>query len=157
VIPGITAATAAASSLGLSLTKRGAARSLHVLTGHGAEGGLPAHDWAALSKTGGTLAIYMGGQTLPGLAAHLIEAGMPPSMPAIAVENASLADECVMRGTIATLPRLVRDKAGNGPILLLIGDALSGQDSEVTSSPARRNSRPARVGHDAAQPHACAT
>jgi uroporphyrin-III C-methyltransferase len=137
VVPGITAATAAASSLGLSLTKRGIARSLHFLTGHGAEGGLPAHDWVALTKTGGTLVVYMGGQTLPGLAAHFIEAGMPPWMPAIAVENASLPDQRIMRGTIATLPRLVEDQAGAGAILLLIGEALHAE-AAVTEVLARQ-------------------
>jgi uroporphyrin-III C-methyltransferase len=124
VVPGVTAATAAAASLGLSLTRRGIARSLHFLAGHGAEGGLPAHDWGALTKTGGTLVVYMGGQTLPGLAAHFIEAGMAPSMPAIAVENASLTDERIMRGTIGALPQLVQEAMVDGPVLLLIGEAL---------------------------------
>ncbi len=130
VVPGVTAATAAAASLGVSLTRRGIARSLHFLTGHGTEGGLPAHDWVALTRAGGTLVIYMGGQTLPGLTAHFIEAGMAPSMPAIAVENASLPGERVMRGTIGTLPLLVREKRGDGPILLLIGEALANKDEE---------------------------
>ncbi|MDE8346634.1 MAG: uroporphyrinogen-III C-methyltransferase, partial [Acidocella sp.] len=96
IIPGVTAATAAAAALKLSLTKRGVARSLHFLTGHGAEDGLPAHDWVALTKSGGTIVVYMGGQTLGGLAAHLIEAGMEPDMPALAVENISLPAERVL-------------------------------------------------------------
>ncbi len=125
LVPGVTAATAAASSLGLSLTKRGIARSLHFLTGHGAEGGLPAHDWVALTKSGGTLVVYMGGQTLPGLATHFIEAGMSPDMPAIAVENASLPDERIFRATIATLPRAVLAASCTGPTLVLIGAALA--------------------------------
>ncbi|HET9146953.1 MAG TPA: uroporphyrinogen-III C-methyltransferase [Acetobacteraceae bacterium] len=128
VVPGITAATAAASSLGLSLTRRGIARSLHFLTGHGAEGGLPDHDWVALAKTGGTLAVYMGGRTLAGLAAHLIEAGMEADIPAIAVENASLAGERMIRGTIGSLPRALMT-AGDGPILVLIGEALREQEA----------------------------
>ena len=132
IIPGVTAATAAAASLGLSLTRRNVARSLHFLTGHGAEGGLPAHDWVALTRGGGTLVIYMGSQTLPGLASHFIEAGMLPSMPAIAVENATLSDERVIRATIATLPRAVADAAVDGPTLILIGEAL--EDSETLSA-----------------------
>jgi uroporphyrin-III C-methyltransferase/precorrin-2 dehydrogenase/sirohydrochlorin ferrochelatase/uroporphyrin-III C-methyltransferase len=128
IIPGITAATAAAASLKRSLTRRGVARSVHFLTGHGAEGGLPAHDWVSLTKSGGTLVVYMGGQTLPGLAAHFIEAGMPPDMPAIAVENASLPDQRIMRGTIASLPRIVMAAAGSGPTLVMIGQALGPED-----------------------------
>jgi uroporphyrin-III C-methyltransferase len=125
VVPGVTAATAAAAALQLSLTKRGIARSLHFLTGHGAEGGLPAHDWVSLTKSGGTLVVYMGGQTLPGLASHFIEAGMPPDMPAIAVENASLPTQRNISGTIATLPRLLLAARCAGPTLVMIGQALS--------------------------------
>jgi uroporphyrin-III C-methyltransferase len=124
VIPGITAATAAAAAIGLSLTQRKIARSVHFLTGHGAEEGLPAHDWVALTKAGGTLVIYMGRETLPGLAAHFIEAGMRPDMPAAMVENASLPNEVFCSGTIATLPRKVRDYGGAGPTLILVGEAL---------------------------------
>jgi uroporphyrin-III C-methyltransferase/precorrin-2 dehydrogenase/sirohydrochlorin ferrochelatase/uroporphyrin-III C-methyltransferase len=124
VVPGVTAATAAAAALQLSLTRRGVARSLHFLTGHGAEGGLPAHDFVSLTKSGGTLVVYMGGETLPGLAAHFIEAGMPPDMPAILIENASLATQRSLPATIATLPRLHTEHAATGPVLILIGEAL---------------------------------
>lgn len=128
IIPGITAATAAAASLKLSLTKRGVARSLHFLTGHGAEGGLPAHDWVSLTKSGGTLVVYMGAQTLPGLASHFIEAGMPPNMPALAIENASLANQRTISGTIASLPQMLIRAAGTGPTLVMIGEALTQDD-----------------------------
>jgi len=132
VVPGITAATAVAAGLRLSLTQRGIARSLHVLTGHGAEGGLPEHDWVALTKSGGTLAIYMGGETLPGLAAHFIEAGMEPAMPAILIENASLPEERHIAATIATLPGLHVAQGATGPVLILVGEAL--RTEEVAQS-----------------------
>jgi uroporphyrin-III C-methyltransferase/precorrin-2 dehydrogenase/sirohydrochlorin ferrochelatase/uroporphyrin-III C-methyltransferase len=124
IIPGITAASAAAASLHRSLTQRGIARSLHIFTGHGAESGLPAHDWISLTKSGGTLAVYMGGKTLAGLASHFIEAGMSPFMPAIAIENASLPAERIIQATIGTLPALVEAAAPSGPVLVLIGEAL---------------------------------
>jgi uroporphyrin-III C-methyltransferase len=124
VVPGITAATAAAASLRLSLTRRGISRSLHFLAGHGAEDGLPAHDWVALTRSGGTLVVYMGGKTLAGLAAHFIEAGMPADMPAVAIEDASLETQAVTRGTIASLPQLVAEAAPRGPLLVLIGPAM---------------------------------
>ncbi len=132
VVPGITAATAAAAALNLSLTQRGVARSLHFLTGHGAQGGLPAHDFVSLTKSGGTLVVYMGGETLPGLAAHFIEAGMPPDMPAILIENASLPSRRSVAATIATLPRLHAAQAASGPVLILIGEAL-GDASEIAA------------------------
>ncbi len=124
VVPGITTATAAAASLELSLTRRGIARSLHFITGHGAEGGLPAHDWVSLTKSGGTLVVYMGSQTLGGMAAHLIEAGMETAMPAIAIENVSLATQRIMHGTISTLPHVLNQAPYAGPVLIMIGQAL---------------------------------
>ena len=128
VVPGVTAATAAAAVLQCSLTKREVARSLHFLAGHGAESGLPAHDWVSLTKSGGTLVVYMGGQTLPGLAAHFIEAGMAPDMPAVAVESASLEGQRVLRGAIGTLPGLVLGAKATGPVIVLIGEALEMPD-----------------------------
>jgi uroporphyrin-III C-methyltransferase/precorrin-2 dehydrogenase/sirohydrochlorin ferrochelatase/uroporphyrin-III C-methyltransferase len=124
IVPGVTAATAAAAALGLSLTQRQIARTVHFLTGHGAEDGLPAHDWVALTRAGGTLVIYMGRDTISGLAAHLIEAGMPPDMPAACVENVSLPDQHILLGTIASLPRRMRQRGGNAPTLILLGEAL---------------------------------
>jgi uroporphyrin-III C-methyltransferase len=124
IIPGVTTATAAAASLKLSLTQRQKARSLHFLTGHGAEGGLPAHDWAALAAAGGTLAVYMGGQTVAGLAAHFIEAGLAPDTAALAIENVSLPGERQICATIATLPGILTKTKLNGPVLLLVGEAI---------------------------------
>jgi uroporphyrin-III C-methyltransferase/precorrin-2 dehydrogenase/sirohydrochlorin ferrochelatase/uroporphyrin-III C-methyltransferase len=124
VVPGITAATAAAAALQCSLTQRGIARSLHFLTGHGARDGLPAHDWVSLAKSGGTLVVYMGSRTLGGLAAHFIEAGMAADMPAVAIENASLPDERALHGGIAALPGMVERAGFTGPVLILIGEAV---------------------------------
>ena len=112
-------------------------KKIYFLTGHGAENGLPAHDWVSLTKSGGTLVVYMGGQTLPGLASHFIEAGMPPEMPAIAVERASLPDQHTLHGTIATLPSMVAAAALNGPVLVLIGEALEASAVEDVLARAR--------------------
>jgi uroporphyrin-III C-methyltransferase/precorrin-2 dehydrogenase/sirohydrochlorin ferrochelatase/uroporphyrin-III C-methyltransferase len=49
---------------------------------------------------------------------------MRPDMPAIAIENASLPNEHIVYGTISSLPRSVHDRAGNGPTLILVGEAL---------------------------------
>ncbi|MGE4482360.1 uroporphyrinogen-III C-methyltransferase [Acidocella sp.] len=125
VVPGVTAASAAAAALETSLTQRRTARSLHVITGHGAEDGLPAHDWAALARAGGTLAIYMGSKHLPGLVGRLLDAGLPPELPAVAVEAASLPGERVIRANLAQLPASLVRAAPSGPVLLLVGVALA--------------------------------
>jgi uroporphyrin-III C-methyltransferase len=126
IIPGVTAASAAAADLQLSLTQRRLARSLHIITGHGAEHGLPAHDWAALAQAGGTLAVYMGSKYLPGLVEKLLAAGASPELPAVAVESASLPGERIIRAPLAALPQAVTAAAPSGPVLLLAGAALAG-------------------------------
>lgn len=124
IVPGITAAIAAAASLKISLTQRLVSRAVHFVAGHSADGDLPGHDFAALAQKGGTLAIYMGAQTFGGFAAHLVEAGMPPATPAIAIENVSTPDQKIFAATLATLPCRLAG-AGPGPVLILVGEALA--------------------------------
>lgn len=124
VVPGITAALAAAARLGVPLTHRGVSRGLHLLTAHGADGGLPAQDWRALAEAGGTLAVYMGGRTLPRVAAALLEAGMAPETPAMAIESASLAEERRIPGTLGGIAGTVAAAGVEGPTLVLIGAVL---------------------------------
>ncbi len=135
VVPGITAALATAARLGIPLTHRGASRSLHLITAHGSDDRLPEHDWTALARAGGTLAVYMGVRTLPLLAARLLAAGMAPDTPAIAVENATLSNERRMPGTLAGIADAVAAAGLEGPTLVLIGavvalaDLAADQDS----------------------------
>lgn len=141
IIPGVSTAFAAAASLGLPLTHRGVARGLHLITGHARdEEGLPPHDWAALARLGGTLAVYMGTRTLPELAARLLAAGMAPDMPALAIENASLPDERRIAGTLADIAPAVATAGLEGPTLVLIGRVLALAPAAAGTIPA-----PARV------------
>jgi uroporphyrin-III C-methyltransferase len=121
VVPGVTAACAAAASLQIPLTHRDVARSLHFLTGHGSDGAVPAHDWDGLAASGGTIAAYMAGKTLRSVSARLMEAGLAGSTPAVAVENASRPNETHLHGTLATLPDLLDAAQPSGPTLVLIG------------------------------------
>jgi uroporphyrin-III C-methyltransferase/precorrin-2 dehydrogenase/sirohydrochlorin ferrochelatase len=134
IIPGVTAACAAAAGLGLPLTHRGMARSLHFITGHGADGHLPEQDWPALVAAGGTVAAYMGLRTLPELAARLIGAGLSAATPAAAVENASRRDERRVFATLAGLADALADAAITGPTLVLIGAVVALAE---TGEPAR--------------------
>lgn len=142
VIPGVTAALAAAADLGLPLTHRGVARSLHLLTAHGTQG-LAEHDWDALVRTKGTLAIYMGMRALPELAARLRAVGMAADTPALAVENASLAIRRHVKGTLADLPDRVAAWAPDGPTLVLIGQVV-GLMQEATHDAADHDAGGAR-------------
>ena len=125
VVPGVTAACAAAASLGIPLTHRGLARSLHCITGHGAEGTVPGHDWAAPARASGTIAAYMASRTLATVAARLIAAGLAGSTPAAVVEHASRPHQRKLFGTLATVPGLLATRDFGGPTMVLIGDVVA--------------------------------
>jgi uroporphyrin-III C-methyltransferase/precorrin-2 dehydrogenase/sirohydrochlorin ferrochelatase len=125
IIPGISAAQAAAASLKVSLTDRRSARRFQLVTGHGSDGKLPDDlDFEALADAGATTAVYMPLGTLPSLAERLMAAGVEHQRPAIAVFNATRANELAISGTIATIPDEIGRRRVAGPCVLLIGNAL---------------------------------
>src|SRR5579864_8148358 len=108
VVPGITAAQAAASRLKVSLTRRAQARRVQYITGHGRDGELPADiDWASVADAAATTVVYMPVKTLPQLVATAIARGLDPATPAVAVERATRPDERVIASTISDLPALL--------------------------------------------------
>ena len=125
VVPGVTAACAAAASLQVPLTHRDVARSIHFITGHGADGNVPAHDWRALAESGGTIVAYMAVRTFQAVASRLIEAGLPATTPVVAVENASRPNERHRRGQLGDLGRQLAEERPEGPTLVMIGEVVA--------------------------------
>jgi uroporphyrin-III C-methyltransferase/precorrin-2 dehydrogenase/sirohydrochlorin ferrochelatase len=128
VIPGITAASAAAAALQIPLTHRGIARSLVFLSGHSASNGtleLDDVELEALARMPATLAVYMGLATAGRLAKELVRRGWSPAMPVLAISHISQDAE---RRVLTSL-----DEIGNGqvldslsgPTLLIIGEVAS--------------------------------
>jgi uroporphyrin-III C-methyltransferase/precorrin-2 dehydrogenase/sirohydrochlorin ferrochelatase len=125
IVPGITAALAAAASLGLSLSERDRARRIQFITAHAADGSLPQRlDWAALVDPEATTAVYMGVKTLPALTRRLLDEGLDPLTPAVMIENASLPEERRFVAALAVMPALIAAQALQGPCMLLYGRTL---------------------------------
>ncbi|MBB4640896.1 uroporphyrinogen-III C-methyltransferase [Rhizorhapis suberifaciens] len=124
ICPGITAASAAAASLGLSLTLRGMARRLQFVTAHARKGEVLDLDWQALADPESTLAVYMGKAAAEDVSRQLMAAGLSGETPAIVIENASLPEERHLATRLDLLPLAVRTGIGDGPALLLIGKAM---------------------------------
>ncbi len=127
VIPGVTAAFAAAASAGAPLTHRGLAQAVTFVTGHAAKDAEPDLDWASLGRGNQTLVVYMGVSTAPSIAARLIEAGRAASTPVLITENASLADERRMVTTLGELGPTVEGL--EGPAILIIGEVAALADT----------------------------
>jgi uroporphyrin-III C-methyltransferase len=125
ICPGVTAASAAAASLGQSLTLRGLARKLTFVTAHARAGVALDLNWAALADPAATLAIYMGKAAATEVSRELIAHGLAPETPVALVANASLPSERQFRTRLDLLPLTARTALGNGPALLLIGAAMA--------------------------------
>ncbi|WP_372023676.1 uroporphyrinogen-III C-methyltransferase [Tistrella mobilis] len=124
IIPGVTAAAAAAAHLRRPLTLRGAARSVSLVAGHDLAGDLPGAI-EALAAADGTLAIYMGRDRAPAIVAALIAAGRDPAQPAAAVEWAGRAEARSVQVPLAMLPDALVGLDADGPVTILVGEAIA--------------------------------
>lgn len=126
VIPGITAALAAASSLGVSLTHRDAAHSVRFVTGHSRQGELPNDlDWRGLADSETSLMVYMGGRTGGAFAAKLIGEGLSPTTPVAVVNAVSRRDETRWCGQLSQLGDALLQIGVEQPVLVGIGQVFA--------------------------------
>jgi len=124
ICPGVTAASAAAASLGRSLTLRGLARKLTFATAHARAGETLELDWPALADPQATLAIYMGKAAAGDIARGLMAHGLAGETPVALVESASLPEERRIVTRLDLLELAAQAGLGDGPALLLIGAAM---------------------------------
>lgn len=125
VVPGITAATAAAVYAGFSCTHRQLASAVALITAHeDPEREESRLDFNALAHFPGTLVFYMALARLQPICSQLIHAGMNPNTPAAVVSHASLPSQRVIQSTLQDLPELVATANLRPPSLLFVGDCV---------------------------------
>jgi uroporphyrin-III C-methyltransferase len=131
VVPGVTAALAAAAQLQTPLTERGVSRAVTFATlrvGKGApQLGSPRVEPAQ------TLVLYMGAGEAARVATALFATGYAGSTPVAIVENASLPESRRFQLTLADLPGF--DAALNGPAILCVGEVFRGAHTTPLSTP----------------------
>ena len=133
MIPGISAAQAAAASLTVSLTERVKARRLQFVTGHSHHGALPDDlDWQAIADPAVTTVIYMPRKTLPEWVAQALAHGLDPATPAVAIVSASQPHEQHLGATIDTLAQAIMQLDQTGPVLVLVGSVVRGCVAQTT-------------------------
>ena len=122
VIPGVTAASAAAAAAGIPLTRRLTARRLQYITGHDVTGELPEDlNLTALADANATTVVYMGKRTFAALAELLVTHGLPPETPAMLALAVSTPEQELSHHTIGDLPTLLRELKTTAPVLILYG------------------------------------
>lgn len=122
IIPGVSAASAAAAAANIPLTRRLSARRVQFLTGHDVTGALPEQrNMAALADPDATTVVFMPKRTFPALAASLIAHGLPSGTPALIAENVGHPDQSLARSTIADLAVQLEAGFSAKPALILYG------------------------------------
>jgi uroporphyrinogen III methyltransferase/synthase len=129
IVPGVTAALAAAASAGIPLTHRFHASAVALVTGH-EDLSKPENllDWPALARFPGTLVLYMGMKRLPQIVQSLLEAGKAPATPAAAVHWAGTAEQRTIEAALAELPDCVRTSGLGAPAIVIVGSVVGLRD-----------------------------
>ena len=123
VVPGVTAASAAAAQFDFPLTHRGLARRLVFATGSVASGAA-GFEASALADPQATLAIYMGAGAAAELSRALIGAGRAPSTPALVIESVGAPEAVARACTLAGL-ETAAGQCGDGPVLMVVGEVVA--------------------------------
>jgi len=131
IVPGITAAFAAAAAIGCSLTSRNSASNVIFSTGHHAQ----SHNQSPLPAfEDATRVVYMPGRDLHLLAQGWLAQGLPPEFPCAVVSRAAQPDQQLRR---TTLGALADAESVPAPSLLIAGWAvreIAGAGHEAGSS-----------------------
>jgi uroporphyrin-III C-methyltransferase/precorrin-2 dehydrogenase/sirohydrochlorin ferrochelatase len=130
VIPGVTAASAAAASAQIALTDRRAASQLIFLSAHRREGEFES-DLKSVPRTGATLVIYMPGRDYQRLARALRGAGISDETPCLIVSQASSPGESIYRADLASLADV---RVPPTPALVIVGAVAAAAKSEASPS-----------------------
>ena len=126
IVPGISAALAAAADTATPVTLRGVSSGFVMATAHGADDSDLAH-WAALASSGLTLALYMGKSIASDVAARLVAHGASPATPVGVVVNAGRHDMSTYSGNLSSL---INGQATfrDGPAIIFVGEAVEAGD-----------------------------
>lgn len=116
VVPGVTAASAAAAATRRPLTRRGRGRSVALETAMTNARGVVA------SKLADSQVLYMAGRQLGTLGRRLATAGWAPATPVSVVSRAGCADQIASDHTVATLGEAALVHAGR-PTVVIVGVA----------------------------------
>ncbi len=125
VVPGITAASGCSSYSGIPLTHRSMSRRVQFITGHFNDNEPLDLNWHSIADPDSTLVIYMGLSNLPLVVHSLIDAGLPASTPAAAVQNGTTELQQRVITTLDQLNDAIHQKRMKAPVMIIIGEVVS--------------------------------
>ncbi len=136
IIPGVTAAIAAAESAGIILTDRDYSSQVVFITGQEAEGKQKSNiDWDTLAKFRGTIVFYMAMGNLELIARRLIRNGMEEETPAAVIADATLPNQKTIRASLKQITEKCRENKIEPPAIVVISTAADAKLNWLTSKP----------------------
>ncbi|HHJ36259.1 MAG TPA: uroporphyrinogen-III C-methyltransferase [Gammaproteobacteria bacterium] len=125
VVPGITAASGCSAYGGIPLTHRGMSRRVQFITGHFNNDAPLDLNWETIADPDSTLVIYMGLSTLPLVVHSLIEAGLPASTPAAAIQDGTSTSQQRLITRLDQLNDAIHQKQMKAPVMIIIGEVVT--------------------------------
>ena len=130
VVPGVSAALAAAAYAGIPVTDRRHAASFAVVTGHKDPAATATQvRWRELARGADTLVILMGLGSLEGIVKELLAHGRSGETPAAAIADATTPRQRVVMAPLAELPARVREAGLTAPVTIVVGDVVRLRES----------------------------
>ncbi len=125
VVPGVTAALAAAIYSGIPITQGGRASAVAFVTGQERCGkSEPSLDYDALARFPGTLVFYMGITTAGQWSDALIRHGKSPRTPVAVIRRATRSDQEVHRTTLAEVAQVIARRDLHPPAIVVVGEVV---------------------------------
>ena len=121
IIPGITAASAAAACAGVVLTDRNTASAVTFITGHTAAGKKVNIDFKSLVKLNSTIVFYMAVANIKQICRKLVKSGLASDCKAVIVANALLANQKIVKGTVSNIAEKCEKENIAPPAVMIIG------------------------------------
>ncbi len=131
IIPGITAAAAAAAEAQIPLTERSAASKLVLVSNHPSTDKMQ-RDWHTSVTRDATMVFYMPGSDFTSLIAELAASGLGERTPCLLVSNAARPEHKMVRTTLGALESA---PVATAPSLLIVGSAVAGARGEIWRAP----------------------
>lgn len=123
IVPGVTAALAAAGYAGIPVTHRDTASAVAFVTGQeDADKADSALDFTALARFPGTLVFYMGVTTADHWPGALIAAGKPATTPVAILRHISLPDQMRIDTTLDKVAAATRSARLRPPVVFIVGE-----------------------------------
>jgi len=122
IIPGVTAASASAAAMKISLTHREYASRVTLVTATRKEGALS--DVTGLAGPGRTMVVYMGLCKAQDLKDALMADGLEGDWPVAVVEHATRPAQRIITTNIGELPEVVVRENAQSPALFIVGEVV---------------------------------